>query len=128
VEWIDHRRPGALTISERAAMVVVESVGSCRASLRRWYDATVRVDAPEHVARRRVLARGTDSDQFVDDWTAQEDAVMERERPWAYADVVVSGTDGGLASSGTLITVLAAAGPHTERRSRPHGSTKGTGR
>lgn len=114
--WVDHRRPGAITIGERTAMVVVEGAGSCRASLRRWYDATVWVDTPEHVGRRRVLARGTDSEQFVDDWTAQEDAVMEREGPWAYADVVVSGTGGRVGSSGTLITVLAAAGPHPPSR------------
>ena len=117
--WTDHGRHGALTVPDRTGMIVVEGVGSCRASLRCWYDATVWVDAPEHAARQRVLARGTDSQQFIDDWNAQENAVMEHERPWAHADVVVAGTGGRPGSSGTLVTVLVAPGPHTARRSRP---------
>ena len=101
-------------------MVVVEGAGSCRASLRRWYDATVWVDTPEHVGRRRVLAprdrlrtvrRRLDRPRGRRDGTGGSLGV--RRRP------VVSGTGGRVGSSGTLITVLAAAGPHPPLRGGP---------
>ena len=115
--WIERDRRGTIEIPATTTLVIVEGVGACRERLRCWYDATIWVHASDDVARHRVLARGTDTQQFVDEWMAQEDALLGEERPWAHADVYVSGTDSETGPREESATMITAPGPRMRRGS-----------
>lgn len=89
--WNVHHRPGAVEVPAGTEVLIVEGVGACRARLRPWFDATVWIQCDADLAYRRVLARGDDPVEFIDDWTAQEVSFLAQDRPWARATVVVSG-------------------------------------
>jgi len=101
--WEVRHRPGAVEVPAGTRVLVVEGVGACREGLHSWFDATVWVQSDPDLAYRRVLARGDDPVEFVDDWTAQEIPFLARERPWARATVLVSGKLRGSNGDGVLV-------------------------
>ncbi|MCV7419448.1 hypothetical protein H7K45_02750 [Mycobacterium yunnanensis] len=109
--WDARGRPGAVEVPAGTDVLVVEGVGACRERLRHWFDATVWVQSDPDLAYRRVLARGDDSVEFVDDWTAQEVPFLAHERPWARATMVVSGELRG-AGGGEVLLARGAASLH----------------
>src|ERR1700730_11421312 len=109
--WVERDRPGAISISAVAAAVLVEGIGSCRREVRSFLDAMVWVHARPDVARRRVIAKGVDTDAFIDDWMTQEDAVLAEQRPWETADLLVAGELGQPSRNGSFGNVVTAAGP-----------------
>lgn len=105
--WDVRHRPGSVEVPAGTKVLVVEGVGACRKQLHSWFDATVWVQSDADLAYRRVLARGDDPVEFVDDWTAQEVPFLASDRPWARATVVVSGHSPDTTSTGVLV----AGGP-----------------
>ena len=101
--WDVRHRPGAVGVPADTRVLVVEGVGACREGLHSWFDATVWVQSDPDLAYRRVVARGDDPIEFVDDWTAQEIPFLARERPWARATVLVSGELRGSNGDGVLV-------------------------
>jgi hypothetical protein len=89
--WEARDRAGCVEIPADAEVVLVEGVGACRRELEPWFDATVWVQSDPHLAYRRVVARGDDPIEFVDEWTAQEIPFLADDRPWARATVIASG-------------------------------------
>jgi hypothetical protein len=109
--WVERDWPGAISISAVAAAVLVEGTGSCRREVRSFLDATVWVHARPDVARRRVIAKGVDTDAFIDDWMTQENAFLAEQRPWETADLLVAGELGQPSRTGSFGNVVTAAGP-----------------
>jgi len=105
--WDVRNRPGSVAVPAHTEVLVVEGVGACRERLHSWFDATVWIQSDAELAYRRVLARGDDPVEFVDDWTAEEVPFLANDRPWARATVVVSGQSPGTGSAGVLV----AGGP-----------------
>ena len=62
-----------------------------RREVRPWLDAVVWVHARKEVGRQRLVARGVDTDNFIDDWMAQENTFLDDQRPWEIADLLVAG-------------------------------------
>ncbi|MBJ7385261.1 MAG: hypothetical protein JHC55_12325, partial [Mycolicibacterium sp.] len=89
--WDARDRAGCVEIPAGTDVVIVEGVGSCRRALQPWFDATVWVQSDADVAYRRVVARGDDPIEFVDEWTAQEIPFLADDRPWARATLIASG-------------------------------------
>lgn len=89
--WDARDRPGFVEIPADTEVVIVEGVGACRKALEPWYDATVWVQSDAELAYRRVVARGDDPIEFVDEWTAQEVPFLANDRPWARATLIASG-------------------------------------
>lgn len=89
--WIDRDRPGAITVPTGAEAVLVEGVGVGRRELRPYLDALIWVSVSADEGRRRVTARGVDTEEFIDDWMNQENALFAEHRPWEIADLVVCG-------------------------------------
>jgi hypothetical protein len=93
--WEARRRPGSITVPAGAALVVIEGVGSGRASLGGHVDAVVWVDVAPGVAERRDRERvgaGELDTATHAGWMAEEVPFLAEDRPWARADVVVSGS------------------------------------
>ena len=101
--WDVRNRPGSVAVPADTEVLVVEGVGACRERLHSWLDATVWIQSDADLAYRRVLARGDDPVEFVDDWTAEEVPFLANDRPWARATVVVSGQSPDASSTGVLI-------------------------
>jgi len=109
--WIQRDRPGAITIPDKTAAVLVEGVGVASRQARPWLDAVVWVHARAEVGRRRVIAKGVDSEEFIDDWMSQENAFLAEHRPWEVADLLVAGELGQPAPTGRYGNVVTAVGP-----------------
>jgi hypothetical protein len=96
--WRERGRPGAITVSTEAALVLVEGSGSARRSLAPWLDATVWVQVDAALGRRRLDDRDGDTPatrRFIAEWELEEGPFMLREQPWARCRWVVSSTGGG---------------------------------
>jgi hypothetical protein len=107
--WIARDQTGSVTIPDDATTLLVEGVGACRREARPYLDAMVWVHARAEVGRRRVIAKGTDSEQFINDWMAEENAFLADHRPWECADVIVAGELGQPSPHGTYGNVVTAA-------------------
>ncbi|BBY27494.1 uridine kinase family protein [Mycolicibacterium sediminis] len=114
--WDVRHRPGSVEVPADTEVLVVEGVGACREQLHSWFDATVWIQSDADLAYRRVLARGDDSVEFVDDWTAREIPFLANDRPWARATVVVSGQS----SLGDGRLLIAEGPPCTAERDGHH--------
>ncbi|MEU0498812.1 hypothetical protein [Mycobacterium sp. NPDC006124] len=100
--WELRGREGCIEVPPDTSVLVVEGVGACRERLHPWFDATVWVQSDPDLAYRRVVARGEDPVEFVDDWTAQEKPFLAHDRSWARAALVVSGQSAWLADGRVL--------------------------
>jgi len=109
--WVRRDRTGAITIPEGTSAVLVEGVGVARREVRPWLDVVVWVHARAEVGRRRVIAKGVDTEKFVDDWMNEENVFLAEHRPWDVADVVVAGELGQPALTGRYGNVVTASGP-----------------
>jgi hypothetical protein len=109
--WVQRGRPGAITIPDGTSAVLVEGVGVARRELRPWLDAVVWVHARAEVGRRRVIAKGVDTEDFIDDWMNEENDFLAEHRPWEIADVVVAGELGQPALTGRYGNVVTATEP-----------------
>lgn len=106
--WTERGRLGCIAIPAATTTVIVEGVGAAATESRRLLDAVVWVHASEQVGRDRVIARGVDSQEFIDDWMSQENAFLADQRPWEQAALWVAGDDPQSCQAGRLVS---AAGP-----------------
>jgi uridine kinase len=91
-DWAAHE-PGPRRTVAPSRPLVVEGVGAISRASRPLADYAIWVELPDAARKRRALAR--DGDVYAphwDEWAAQEDEFIERERPQHLADVVVDGT------------------------------------
>jgi hypothetical protein len=91
--WDARDRPGAITVSPDAPLLVVEGVGAGRQALAHLVDAMVWVQTDRAVATLRGLERDGGDTAFWDEWEARERPLLAADRPWERADLVVSGQD-----------------------------------
>lgn len=97
--WVERGRDGAISVPADTTVVLVEGVGSSRASLGGWLDATVWVQSDIAAARRRGLERDVrlgrdeeEAERFWDEWEAHEITFLRDDQPWERADLVVCST------------------------------------
>lgn len=93
--WRERGRAGAITVSARCSLLVIEGTGSFRRRLEHFYDAGIYIQADADVALRRLLARDGDTPairEFIAEWDRDEQAVMAAERPWERVGIVLAGT------------------------------------
>ena len=98
--WDVRGRSGCIVVPADAEVVLVEGVGACRRELEPWFDATVWVQSDADLAYRRVVARGDDPIEFVDEWTAQEVPFLANDRPWMRATLIASGETSSFVGDG----------------------------
>ena len=94
VAWIDHDRPGSITVAAGADIVWVEGTGIIRAELAGWLDAGVWLQGDLDEQERLLAARDGESSaqrEHVRNWLAEELPFLLREQPWARATMVVAG-------------------------------------
>ena len=93
--WDARNRPGGITVSGDAPLVIIEGVGAGRATLSRLVDALIWVQSDLDVTEDRNLA-GVEAGELDlaghAGWMAEEVPFQAYERSWERADVVVSGT------------------------------------
>lgn len=98
--WVERDRPGAITVSAGAGLVLVEGSGSARRSLAPWLDGSIWVQVDATSGRERLRRRDGDDPRtrrFIADWEREEEPFMLAEQPWARCSWVVdSAEDGGL--------------------------------
>jgi hypothetical protein len=98
LSWTERGRPGAITVSAEAALVLVEGSGSTRRSLAPWLDATMWVQVDTTLAAGRLRGRDGDTPairRHISEWVREEEPFMLREQPWARCRWVVSSTGDG---------------------------------
>jgi energy-coupling factor transporter ATP-binding protein EcfA2 len=91
--WDARGRAGAITVPAAAPLLVVEGVGAGRRPLAPHLDALIWVQTDRALATRRGLERDGGDVAFWDEWEARERPFLAADRPWARADLVVSGQD-----------------------------------
>ena len=92
--WIDHDRPGSITVASGAEIVWVEGTGVIRAELAAWFDAGVWVQGDLDEQEQLLAARDGDSpeqQEHVRNWLREELPFLLREAPWARATMIVAG-------------------------------------
>ena len=101
--WVARERAGRIEVAA-SPIVLVEGVSASRRELGDLLDAAVWVDGDIAELEHRGVARdgGDDAAQrFWDEWQAAERPLLDADRPWDRADLLVLGTPAVPASSGT---------------------------
>ena len=116
--WVERGREGAVEVPAGTTAIFVEGVGSSRASLAAWLDASVWVQSDEAQAYRRGIERdivlGRDRAEavaFWDEWMAHEGPFLAADRPWERADVVLYSTPEPPVPDGVVAVSRARAVP-----------------
>ena len=89
-DWIRGEWAAPVTL-QPPDVLIVEGVGAGAARARRWESVLVWLEVPTSVRKERAIAR--DGDTFApywDQWAAQEDLMLARERTPSRADITVS--------------------------------------
>ncbi|WP_051613698.1 hypothetical protein [Rhodococcus sp. UNC23MFCrub1.1] len=94
--WERHGRPGAITVPNKAGLILIAGVGSSRLAFADVLDGSVWIDLDEPTSTQRVASRGGSDGQpedpaFVAAWASAERAFLDRDRPWERASVIVDG-------------------------------------
>jgi hypothetical protein len=95
--WAENDRQGSIEVPARCPVLVVEGVGAGRSEVSNLIDVLVWVQADQHEAERRSLARvgqpgGPRTVRDYREWMAEEEPFLAGERPWDRADLLVAGT------------------------------------
>jgi hypothetical protein len=93
--WDARGRQGSIRVPGDADLVVIEGVGTGRASLSQLVDAVVWVQSDLGITERRNherVAAGELEPAGYEAWMAEEVPFQAKERTWERADVVVSGS------------------------------------
>lgn len=96
--WITHGRSGSIEIPA-VSTLVVEGVGSGRATLAAAAQATIWVQSDRDAAHRRGIERDIELGRtrpaalaFWHDWMQAEDPFQDASGPWSRADLILRGT------------------------------------
>lgn len=93
--WQERGRGGVITVPAGCPLLIVEGVGSSRASLTPLIDIAIWVQSDREEARFRGLERdgGTaEAKAFWDEWEAAEVPFLGSDRPWDRAGIALCGT------------------------------------
>ena len=95
--WIEHGRPGCISVPARCPLLIVEGVGAGRSEVTDLIDSLIWVQADSGDADRRSLARigtpgGPPAAGDLADWMAEEIPFLAAQRTWERAGVIVCGT------------------------------------
>jgi uridine kinase len=95
-DWVARRVADATITIEPRAIVLIEGVGATRKAWRDRLALRVWVDCPRDLRLHRGIERdGEELREFWLEWMQAEDAYLEQEHPYAYADVTVDGATPG---------------------------------
>lgn len=89
-DW-SHRQAGGLVEVQPTGVIIIEGVYLLRHRLRKYWDASIWVDAPRDVRERRLRERGEGDVGWIEGWMLAEDYYERVDRPHEHADYVVSG-------------------------------------
>jgi hypothetical protein len=109
--WITRGRQGQITVPAGITALLIEGVGVARREVLPYLDAVVWVHARAEVGRRRIIAKGVDTEKFANDWMTQENDFLAEHRPWEIADVIVAGELGQPSTTGRYGNVVTSVGP-----------------
>ncbi len=95
--WAEHGRQGYIQVPARCPLLIIEGVGAGRAEISHLIDALVWVQADQHEAERRSVARvgqpgGPPTVGHHREWMAEEEPFLAGQRTWERADMLVAGT------------------------------------
>jgi uridine kinase len=89
--WTAKGRSGAIVVPA-APVLVVEGVSASRLELSDYIDLAVWVETDSQVAQMRCFERdGPEIKDFWFEWQASEVPLLERDKPWERADLIVDG-------------------------------------
>jgi hypothetical protein len=97
--WDEHSRNGSIDVTAGLDVVFVEGVGAARRGVMHLLDAVIWVQSDAVAAERRGIARdGGDeaATAFWHEWMQEEEPLLDEDRPWERADVIVAGTETGV--------------------------------
>jgi hypothetical protein len=121
--WVERGREGEIAVPALAVVLLVEGVGSSRASLGPWLDASVWVQSDADEAYRRGIERdvrlGRTRDEVValwDEWMAEEVPFLAADRPWKRADIILCGTPDKEIDGLLVSRARAGPGPRAQQR------------
>jgi len=101
--WVARDRPGSIDVAA-APVILVEGVSASRRDLADLLDLAIWVDGDIAEQERRGVQRDGSDDaaqRFWDDWQASERPLLDADRPWDRADLMVLGTPEVPAPAGT---------------------------
>ena len=113
-KWVEHDRPGAISVPAGCPLLIVEGVGSGRRSLAEHYDAVIWLESPVEVTEARNDVRVAAGETTPADyalWMAEEDPFVEEQRTWERADLVIAGHPTIQLDPQTEVAVARAGGP-----------------
>ena len=95
--WAGHGRQGSIQVPAGCPVLIIEGVGAGRSEVSDLIGVLVWVQADQHEAERRSLARvgqpgGARTVGDHREWMAEEDPFLTGQRPWERADLLVAGT------------------------------------
>lgn len=93
--WAERGRAGAIRVSDRADLVIIEGVGAGRSTISPLVDAVIWVRSDLEVTELRSAQRveAGELDQIgYDEWMAEEIPFLAADRPWERADLIVCGS------------------------------------
>jgi uridine kinase len=98
-DWENSGRPDWRVI-EPAEFVILEGVSASREAFQPFLTYSIWIDTPRELRLRRGLERdGEEARAQWEQWMAEEDEYVEREKPQTRADVIVPGDDRGNSAS-----------------------------
>jgi uridine kinase len=106
--WVKENRLGFIKVDAKKGLIV-EGMGACRKTLRKFATYSIWVDTEPDIARTRVIHRdiaagengGTHKSvtEFTDWWDSLVHPFLLEEEPWKYVDIIVSGSQSDLLSN-----------------------------
>jgi hypothetical protein len=112
--WIDHDRPGSITVPAGADTIWVEGTGVLRDELAPWLDAGLWLQGDLDEQERLLAARDGNSpeqQEHVANWLREELPFLLREQPWARATMIVAGPAQIDHDSHTELVIASPTGP-----------------
>lgn len=112
--WLSKGRAGTIEVAAGLDLVIIEGVGASRTEAMPWIDRSVWIQSDLNEAERRGIARDGGSKEvrkFWREWQAEEFDLLQRQRPWERARVIINSTPVQPYDRSSEI-VIAASLPH----------------
>ncbi|MCL2077634.1 MAG: hypothetical protein FWH08_04420 [Oscillospiraceae bacterium] len=112
--WVKENRQGFIEV-DSSKPLVIEGMGACRKTLRKFATYSVWVDAEPDIARTRVIKRDIAAGEnggtlesvtkFTDWWDSLVHPFLLEEKPWKHVNIIVSGAQSDLSSDNPIFYV-----------------------
>jgi uridine kinase len=90
-DWLKGEVTEAIETVDATSIVVVEGVYVTRPELRKYFDLRIWVETDAQQRWQRQVARGENSQEWIERWAAAERFYVENHRPHELAHVIVRG-------------------------------------